>query len=290
MADTNDRPSFSEGDATVRITWVDYQMSKGGNPMLAFKLEGTDGDSKGARTTHRIPLIGKMMWRFYNFCRAAGVNAKDAFLARKSPEDLLEIFVGKEVIATFESSKYKDKDGINRVGYDVATTKPVDPEAQAVAAFTAGDFPTGDSLVEITWVDLVESSTGKPMLNFKLVSSIGPKAGAEHTYRAVLTDSSVWKHDDLATAVGLVPAQAFATRHDPDALLQTWVGKKLKVIGKESTYEDRDGNERKGVDIVAIESLDPKIRERMELARKARMTGGTLDDAPATGGDNEIPF
>lgn len=205
MADTNNRPSFSEGDASVRITWVDYQMSRGGNPMLAFKLEGTDGDSKGARTTHRIPLIGKMMWRFYNFCRAAGVNAKDAFLARTNPEVLLEIFVGKEVIATFESSKYKDKDGINRVGYDVATTKPVDLEAQAVAAFTAADFPTGDALVEITWVDLVESSTGKPMLNFKLVSSIGPKAGAEHTYRAVLTDSSVWKHDDLATAVGITP-------------------------------------------------------------------------------------
>ena len=45
---------------------------------------------------------------------------------------------------------------------------------------------------------------------------------------------------------------------------------------KADSYTDKDGIEREGREVVAVESLDAAIRDYMEKRRKARQTGGNF--------------
>lgn len=139
-------------------------------------------------------------------------------------------------------------------------------------------FPTGESLIEISFLDFEASSKkGTPMVTFKLRGTAGSANDQVIRNRCYLTDSSLWKLEDFAIASGVDAATAvqLAKASDP-RLLELFIGTKLKAVVKADTYTDKDGIEREGREVVAVESLDAAIRDYMEKRRKARQTGGNF--------------
>jgi hypothetical protein len=139
-------------------------------------------------------------------------------------------------------------------------------------------FPVGESLAQIKFVDFeVSSKKGTPLVNFKLEGSAGEAKGLAIRNRCYLTDNSLWKIEDFAVACGVDAAAAVALSKASDPrLLRLFIGKEVKVVVKADSYTDNKGIEREGREIIAIESLDAKIRSHMERKREARQSGGTL--------------
>lgn len=139
-------------------------------------------------------------------------------------------------------------------------------------------FPVGDSLAQIKFVDFETSSKkGTPLVNFKLEGTAGEAKGLAIRNRCYLTDNSMWKIEDFAIACGVDAAAAVALSKASDSrLLRLFIGKEVKVVVKADSYTDNKGIDREGREIVAVESLDAKIRSYMERKREARQSGGTL--------------
>lgn len=162
---------------------------------------------------------------------------------------------------------------------------------------TRTPFPTGPSLVTIKWVDLETSSQkGTPLARFTLEGAAGQAEGLTIMERCYLTDNAIWRLEDMAICVGADAASTVSAAKGGDALtmMKPFLGKGLKVVVKEDNYTDREGIARVGRKIVALESLDPSIKGYMERRRKARISGGTLTEAPPVASsaatDADIPF
>jgi len=142
-------------------------------------------------------------------------------------------------------------------------------------------FPTGESLVEVQFVDFETSSQkGTPMVTFKLIGSAGPCKGQQIRNRCYLTDSSLWKLEDFAIACGIdAETTVNQAKEKSTDLLESFIGAKVKIIVKADTYNDKDGIEREGREIIAVESIHQGIREYMERRRKARQSNGVLREA-----------
>jgi hypothetical protein len=139
-------------------------------------------------------------------------------------------------------------------------------------------FPVGESLVEVSFVDFeVSSGKGTPMVTFKLRGTAGSATDQVIRNRCYLGDTSLWKLEDFAIASGVDAATAVKYAKASDSrLLELFIGTKLKAVVKADSYNDKDGIEREGREIVAVESLDATIRDYMEKRRKARQTGGNF--------------
>ncbi len=142
-------------------------------------------------------------------------------------------------------------------------------------------FPTGESLVEVQFVDFETSSQkGTPMVTFKLNGSAGPCKGQQIRNRCYLTDSSLWKLEDFAIACGVdAETTVLQAKEKSTDLLEAFIGAKVKIIVKADSYTDKDGIEREGREIIAVESIHQNIREYMERRRKARQSNGVLREA-----------
>lgn len=140
-------------------------------------------------------------------------------------------------------------------------------------------FPVGESLIEINFLDFeMSSQKGTPMVTFKLRGTAGSATDMVIRNRCYLTDNSLWKLEDFAIASGVDAATAIklAKASDP-RLLELFIGTKLKAVVKADNYTDKDGIDREGREVVAVESLDASIRDYMEKRRKARQTGGNFN-------------
>jgi hypothetical protein len=139
-------------------------------------------------------------------------------------------------------------------------------------------FPIGDSLAQIKFVDFETSSKkGTPLVNFKLEGIAGDAKGLAIRNRCYVTPTSLWKIEDFAVACGVDAAAAVALAKTTDQrLLRLFIGKEVKVVVKADGYTDNKGIDREGREIVAVDSLDAKIRSYMERKREARQSGGTL--------------
>jgi hypothetical protein len=139
-------------------------------------------------------------------------------------------------------------------------------------------FPVGESLVEVSFVDFeVSSGKGTPMVTFKLRGTAGSATDQVIRNRCYLGESSLWKLEDFAIASGVDAATAVQYGKTQDSrLLELFIGTRLKAVVKADTYQDKDGIEREGREVVAVESLDAVIRDYMEKRRKARKTGGNF--------------
>jgi hypothetical protein len=157
-------------------------------------------------------------------------------------------------------------------------------------------YPAGETLAEVSWAEFGLSKTSSnEMITFTLTCKVGTGMGRKVYYRTTLNDEAVWKHDRFAVAALVNPSESKAARTNPSQLLQLWVGKTVKLITKHEEYVT-NGVKRMGADIVAIDSLDPKVREFQAKEREARMSGGQLVEGVPTAhpithdvGD-DIPF
>jgi hypothetical protein len=142
-------------------------------------------------------------------------------------------------------------------------------------------FPTGESLVEVQFVDFETSAQkGTPTVTFKLTGSAGPCKGQQIRNRCYITDTSLWKLEDFAIACGIdAETTVNQAKEKSTDLLEAFIGAKVKIIVKADNYTDKEGIEREGREIIAVESIHQNIREYMERRRKARKSNGVLREA-----------
>ena len=142
-------------------------------------------------------------------------------------------------------------------------------------------FPIGESLVEVQFVDFETSAQkGTPTVTFKLIGSAGPCKGQQIRNRCYITDTSLWKLEDFAIACGVdAETTVLQAKEKSTDLLEAFIGAKVKVIVKADNYTDKEGIEREGREIIAVESIHQNIREYMERRRKARKSNGVLREA-----------
>ena len=156
-------------------------------------------------------------------------------------------------------------------------------------------FPLGPALATVKWLDIEESSLkGTPLVRFTLVGEAGSSSGKTIYYRTYLTDSSVWKFEDMAIAVGVNHSEALNAAQSGAAmkLLKMFMDKGIKIVVNKEEFTDSDGITREGREIVALDSLNPMLRKYLERRRKARMSGGALNEEPPsdTSQSEDVPF
>jgi hypothetical protein len=151
-------------------------------------------------------------------------------------------------------------------------------------------FPTGKTLVKVTFAERTLSSTGNERLTLTYEGQVGDAQGMKIRDDLYYTlAQSNWK-------VALVTESLGVSEFDPDdaeGLLHTFVGKKMMITVAADEYTSRDGDARIGRKISSYESLDAKVAAAQREERNKRIGGGSSRSdrsGPSTSGNEEIPF
>ena len=150
-------------------------------------------------------------------------------------------------------------------------------------------FPVGPHLVTVQWAEKTISAKGSERITFKLACEVGSAAGMSISDDCYLSEAAAWKLASFALSAGV--SEAFST-DDPQALLETFVGKKMKIVVREDEYTNKDGHLVQGRKIVAYESIDPKVKAQQRAATQARFNASRANGMSALPEqqDENIPF
>lgn len=153
-------------------------------------------------------------------------------------------------------------------------------------------FPTGKTLVSVSWAEKTVSGTGNERLTLTYEGQVGDAKGQK------IRDDLYYDLPQSQWKVALVTESLGVSEFDPDDpkdLINSFVGKEMTITVSEDEYTDRDGEARMGRKITAYESLDAKVAAKQRDERNKRLGGSSRADrsaasAPTTESDAEIPF
>jgi len=124
------RPLFPLGKTTASIQWIEKTLSsKKGTPRLTVSFQGELGAAKGKKISMDLYLSESAVWKLGEFCIAAGVDADS--LDSDNTKELLDLFVGKEIVISVSPDMYKDKDGNDKEGRVISSIGSLDATIQA---------------------------------------------------------------------------------------------------------------------------------------------------------------
>ena len=153
-------------------------------------------------------------------------------------------------------------------------------------------FPTGKTLVRVSWAEKTVSGTGNERLTLTYEGQVGEAKGQK------IRDDLYYDLPQSQWKVALVTESLGVSEFDPDDpkdLINSFVGKEMTITVSEDEYTDRDGEARIGRKITAYESLDAKVAAKQREERNKRLGGSSRADrsatsAPTAESDTEIPF
>ena len=152
-------------------------------------------------------------------------------------------------------------------------------------------FPTGKTLVKVTFAERSVSKTGNERLTLTYEGTVGDSQGMK------TRDDFYYNIPAAQWKTALVTQSLGVDEFDPDDaedLLKTFVGKKMMIVVSEDEYTSAEGDTRMGRKISGYESLVPAVANAQREERAKRF--GTSAPASSTSSradrasDDEIPF
>ena len=157
-------------------------------------------------------------------------------------------------------------------------------------------FPTGKTLVKVTFAERSLSKTGNERLTLTYEGTVGDSQGMK------IRDDFYYNIPAAQWKTALVTQSLGVDEFDPDNaedLLKTFVGKKMMIVVSEDEYTSAEGDTRMGRKISGYESLVPAVANAQREERAKRFgTGSVASTSTNTGtssradraSDDEIPF
>lgn len=150
-------------------------------------------------------------------------------------------------------------------------------------------FPTGKTLVKVTFAERTVSKTGNERLTLTYEGTVGDSQGMK------TRDDFYYNVPAAEWKTALVTESLGVTEFDPDDaedLLKTFVGKKMMIVVSEDEYTSADGDVRMGRKISGYESLVPAVAnaQREERAKRFGNAGSTSTSSRADRASDDVPF
>ena len=142
-------------------------------------------------------------------------------------------------------------------------------------------FPTGKTLVKVTFAERSVSKTGNERLTLTYEGTVGDSQGMkirDDFYYNI--PAAQWKTALVTESLGV---DEFDT-DDAESLLKTFVGKKMMIVVSEDEYTSAEGDTRMGRKISGYESLVPAVANAQREERAKRF--GTSAPASSTSANN----
>lgn len=148
-------------------------------------------------------------------------------------------------------------------------------------------LPTGKYLCAVQWVEKsMAAKSGKARLRWEFSILVGEHKGKSIYDDTYLTEESLWRVENLVEALGFPEGFEFDP-DEPEELLNTFVGKKVKIrLDKEEYVAQAGPNSGKTVEqrrVGTYDAIDPEVAQRLAAKRRARFG----DAAPADDDDDD---
>jgi hypothetical protein len=155
-------------------------------------------------------------------------------------------------------------------------------------------FPTGKTLVKVTFAERTVSRTGNERLTLTYEGTVGDSQGMK------TRDDFYYNVPAAEWKTALVTQSLGVDEFDPDNaedLLKTFVGKKMMIVVSEDEYTRADGDVRMGRKISGYESLVPAVAnaQREERAKRFGNAGSGAANSASTSSradraSDDVPF
>lgn len=152
-------------------------------------------------------------------------------------------------------------------------------------------LPTGKYLCAVQWVEKsMAAKSGKARLRWEFNILVGENKGKSIYDDTYLTEESLWRVENLVEALGFPEGFEFDP-DEPEELLNTFVGKKVKIrLDKEEYVAQVGPNAGKTVEnrkVGTFDAIDPEVAQRLAAKRRARFGDTSAADTEADDVEDE---